>query len=85
MLEKLCSINGQQKIYTASTNTYKSNKHNVYLTSKYNNKYYGCVIPGISRNQQLEELLKSKVVNNCFAKTKDSTVPIRNCFEAQYR
>ena len=38
------------------------NKNNVDLTSE-EKKYYVCVKPGISKSQQLEESLKSKVVN----------------------
>ena len=84
LLEHLCSGNGQQQLYNASINTYKMNKHNVYLTSEDNNKDYVCVKPGISRSQKLEESLKSKVFNNLFAKPKDRTVPIGNVFEARY-
>ena len=51
-------------------------KRDVDLTSEDNNKDSVCDKPGISRSQQLEESLKSKVVNNFFAKLKDRTVPI---------
>ena len=47
LLEPLCYGNGQQKSYTASTNTYKRKKNNAYITSEDNNKYYVCVKPGI--------------------------------------
>ena len=61
-LEQLCSGNGQQNIYTESTNTYKRKKQNSDLTSEDKIKYYVCVKHVISRSQQLEELFKSKLV-----------------------
>ena len=63
----------------------KKGRKNVDLTSEDNNKYSVCVQADISKIQQLEESLKSKVVNNLFPKPKDSTVPIGNVFESQYR
>ena len=61
-IQQLCYVNGQQQSYTASTNTYKRKKKNVYHTSEDNGKDSVCVKPGILRSQQLEESLKSNVV-----------------------
>ena len=85
MLEQFCSGDGQNQSYTACTNTYKRKKNNVDLTSEDNNKGYVCDKHVISRSQQLEEYLKSKVVSNLYAKPKDKTVPIGNVFEYRYR
>ena len=50
-LEQLCSGNGQQKLYTATTNTYKRKKTDVDLTGESNNKYYVYVKLGVSSNK----------------------------------
>ena len=61
-LEQLCFVNRQQQSYTASNNNQKIRKQ-LHLTSEDKNKDYVCVKTGISRSQQLEKLLKSKVVD----------------------
>ena len=57
----------------------------VYLTSEDNNKDSVYVKPDVLKIHQLEELLRSKVVNNLFDQHKDRTEPIGNLFEAEYR
>ena len=53
-LEKLCSGNGQQKLFTTSTNTYKRNKIDVDITSDDNDTDFVYVNPGISRSKLFE-------------------------------
>ena len=53
-LVQLCSVNGQQKLYTASNKTYKSNKTYVDIASEYNDTDYVYVKPGISSSKPFE-------------------------------
>ena len=53
-LEKLCSGNGQQKLFTTSTNTYKRNKIDVDINSDDNDTDSVYVNPGISRSKLFE-------------------------------
>ena len=53
-LERLCSVNGQQKSYTASTNTYKNKKTYVGITIKDNDTDSIYVNPGVSSRKPFE-------------------------------
>ena len=56
------SGNGQQQLYTASTNTYKGKKIDVDITSEYNDTNYVYTKPGVPSSKPFEALLKSKAV-----------------------
>ena len=51
---QLCSGNGQQKFYTANTNTYKRKKMDVNITSGYNDADSVYVKPGVSSSKPFE-------------------------------
>ena len=53
-IEQLCSRYGQQKLYTASTNTYKGKKTYVYITSEDNDTYYTYAKTGVSSSKSSE-------------------------------
>ena len=83
-LEQLCSGYGQQKSYTASTNTYKRKKIDVDITGEDNDTDYVYVKTSVSKSKPYESSLKSKSARQIFSKPNNRTLPIGDVFEAQY-
>ena len=60
----MCSGNGHQQLYTASTNTYIRNKIDLDVTSEYNYTDPVYVKPDVSSSKPFELLFNSDGVKN---------------------